>query len=54
MALLINVEELLRQRKAESNRIELKQGWIPDMVYRSICAFANDFDNISVHIYLSV
>jgi len=46
MALPINVEDLLRQRKVESNRIELKKGWNPDRIYRSIYAFANDFDNI--------
>ena len=46
MALPINVEELLRQRKVESNRIEFKKGWNPDRIYRSICTFANDFDNI--------
>ena len=46
MALLINVEDLLRQRIVESNRIEFKKGWNPDRIYRSICAFANDFDNI--------
>lgn len=46
MALPINVEDLLRQRKVESNRIEFKKGWNPDRIYRSICTFANDFDNI--------
>ena len=46
MALPINVEDLLRQKKVESNRIEFKKGWNPDRIYRSICAFANDFDNI--------
>lgn len=46
MALPINVEDLLMQRKVESNRIEFKKGWNPDRIYRSICAFANDFDNI--------
>ena len=46
MALPINVEDLLRQRKVETNRIEFKKGWNPDRIYRSICAFANDFDNI--------
>jgi ATP-dependent DNA helicase RecG len=30
----------------ESDRIESKEGWNPDAIYRSICAFANDFDNI--------
>ena len=30
----------------EFERIEYKEGWNPDAIYRSICAFANDFDNI--------
>ena len=46
MALPINVVDLLRPRKIESKRIEFKKGWYPDRIYRSICAFANDFDNI--------
>ena len=46
MALPINIEDLLRKQKVEGNRIEFKTGWNPDSIYRSICAFANDFDNI--------
>lgn len=46
MSIPINVEDLLWQSKVESNRIEFKKGWNPDRIYRSICAFANDFDNI--------
>lgn len=46
MALPINVEDLLMQRKVESNRIEFKKGWNPDKIYHSICAFANDFYDI--------
>ncbi len=46
MALPINIEDLLRKQKIESNRIEFKKGWNPDSIYHSICAFANDFDNI--------
>ncbi|MCQ2216358.1 MAG: putative DNA binding domain-containing protein [Bacteroidales bacterium] len=46
MALLINIEDLLTKRKVESNRIEFKQGWNPVSIYHSICAFANDIDNI--------
>ena len=34
------------QRKVESNRIEFKKGWNPERVYKTICAFANDFDNL--------
>ncbi len=32
MALPINVEDLLRQTKVESNRIEFKKGWNPDNI----------------------
>ena len=28
----------------ENDRIEYKTGWNPDAIYRSICAFANDFN----------
>lgn len=45
MALHINLEDLLSARTVESDRIEFKEGWNPDATYRSICAFANDFDN---------
>lgn len=46
MPLHLNTEDLLSARTVESDRIEFKEGWNPDAVYRSICAFANDFDNI--------
>lgn len=46
MAIPVNVEDLLNKRKIESNRIEFKAGWNPDKIYHTICAFANDFDNI--------
>ncbi len=46
MALPINIEDLLQQRKVESSRIEFKEGWNPVSIYHSICAFANDFDNL--------
>ena len=45
MALHINIEDLLSSKTVESDRIEFKEGWNPDSFYRSICAFANDFDN---------
>jgi ATP-dependent DNA helicase RecG len=45
MPLPINIEELLSARTVESDRIEFKSGWNPDSIYRSICAFANDFDH---------
>ncbi|MEI6143173.1 MAG: RNA-binding domain-containing protein [Mariniphaga sp.] len=45
MTLHINIEDLLSTKTVESDRIEYKEGWNPDSAYRSICAFANDFDN---------
>lgn len=41
----ISVEDLLNKRKIESDRIEFKAGWNPDDIYRSVCAFANDYNN---------
>lgn len=46
MALPVNIEDLINKNKVESTHIEFKEGWNPDSIYRSICAFANDFDNI--------
>lgn len=46
MALHLNIEDLLSARTVESDRIEYKEGWNPDAIYRSVCAFANDFENL--------
>ena len=46
MELELNIEDLLNKNKIESDRIEFKKGWNPDDIYRSICAYANDFDNL--------
>ena len=45
MALPLNIESLLSGSAVESNQIEYKEGWNPDSIYRSICAFANDFED---------
>lgn len=46
MALAININDLLNKQRIESNRIEFKKGWNPGSIYHSICAFANDFDDL--------
>ena len=46
MALATNINDLLNKQKIESNRIEFKKGWNPGSIYHSICAFANDFDDL--------
>ena len=45
MALPINIESLLSGSAVESNQLEFKEGWTPDAIYRSVCAFANDFED---------
>lgn len=45
-AFAININDLLNKSRVESSRIEFKEGWNPDKIYRTICAFANDFDNL--------
>lgn len=45
MALPINIEYLIGGTVVESARLELKRGWNPDSIYRTICAFANDFED---------
>ena len=45
MELEIGIETLLKKEKIESDRIEFMAGWNPDDIYRSVCAYANDFDN---------
>ena len=42
----INLHDLLHQRKVEGERIEYKAGWNPDAILRTVCAFANDFENL--------
>ena len=46
MAIHINVEKLISGKIVESERIEYKKGWNPAAIYRTVCAFANDFENI--------
>ncbi len=46
MAIPVNIEELINQRIVESTRIEFKADWNPNPILHSICAFANDIDNM--------
>jgi ATP-dependent DNA helicase RecG len=45
MPLPINIQDLFTGRVVEWERLEFKEGWNPEVVVRSICAFANDFHN---------
>src|ERR1022692_3139226 len=42
----IRIEDLLHARVVEIERIEFKAGWNPDPIIRTLCAFANDFENL--------
>ena len=42
MALPINIEDLLNEKKVESNHIEFKASWNLDKIYHTICTFATD------------
>ncbi len=46
MAIPVNIEELINQRVVESTRVEFKGDWNPNPIIHSICAFANDIDNV--------
>ena len=45
MALPVNIDDLVNHRKVEYARIEYKEGWNPEKVLHTLCAFANDIDN---------
>ena len=46
MAIPVNVSDLINQKVVESTRIEFKESFNPDSILKTICAFANDIDNI--------
>ncbi|WP_027066155.1 RNA-binding domain-containing protein [Maribacter sp. Hel_I_7] len=45
MSILVGIEELLSGSVVEGTRMEFKKGWNPTPIMRSVCAFANDFEN---------
>jgi ATP-dependent DNA helicase RecG len=45
MSILISIENLLSGNFVEGSRMEFKEGWNPTSIMRSVCAFANDFEN---------
>ncbi len=46
MSLPFSLNDLLHQRTVEGARIEYKKGWNPAPIMRTLCAFANDFENL--------
>ena len=45
MALPTNINRILNTDIVEGARVEFKEGWNPDSILHTICAFANDIDN---------
>lgn len=45
MPIPINIENLLDGNIVESSRLEFKEGWNPEAVIHTVCAFANDIDD---------
>ena len=45
MALPVNILELVHGKVVEWERLEFKEGWNPEDVLHSVCAFANDINN---------
>ncbi len=41
-----NVSALLKGKHVESERLEFKEGWNPEPILHTICAYANDFHNL--------
>ena len=46
MAIPVNISDLIKRRIVESNRIEYKADFNPTPILHTICAFANDIDNM--------
>jgi len=45
MALPVNISDLIHGKIVEWERLEFKEGWNPEDVMHSACAFANDINN---------
>ena len=43
----LKLETLLEGQVVERNRVEYKEGWNPSDIIHTICAFANDYNNIN-------
>lgn len=47
MAIPVNISDLINRTIVESSRVEFKSDWNPEAILHTICAFANDIDNMS-------
>ncbi|MDO4697937.1 MAG: putative DNA binding domain-containing protein [Pasteurellaceae bacterium] len=42
----VNINDLIKKRVIEDERIEFKASWNPEAIIHTLCAFANDFHNL--------
>ena len=55
MHLPIKIDDVLHGQTVEWEHLEFKQGWNPEAVLHTMCAFANDFHNLgSGYIFIGV
>ena len=43
----LKIETLLSGRVVEQSRVEYKEGWNPNDIIPTVCAFANDYHNMN-------
>lgn len=43
----ISIDKLINEKNVGNKKIEYKEGWNPDAIIHSICAFTNDFEGSS-------
>ena len=43
----LKIDTLLAGKVVEQNRVEYKEGWNPNDIIHTICAFANDYSNVN-------
>lgn len=46
MSIPVNIEDLINLKVVESTRVEFKSDFNPNAIVHTVCAFANDIDNI--------
>ena len=46
MTILVGLEKILDHNVVEDSRIEFKEGWNPEPIMHTICAFSNDIGNL--------
>ncbi len=54
MAIPVNIHDLINRTVVESSRVEFKSDYNPAPIIRTLCAFANDIDNMGGYIVIGV